>query len=183
MNIYFRVAKITASDVSVIYTATGKFTVRVYDSDGKPSNGVIVTFLIDNKSYKTVSTDASGVASVAISKTPGTFKVTAKASDLSVTKKFTVKHVVSLKSVKVKRSAKNLVIQATLAKVNGKYLKNKKVTFKFNGKSYSAKTNSKGVAKITIQSTVLKKLKAGKKVTYQATYLKDTVKQTVKVVK
>jgi hypothetical protein len=85
--------------------------------------------------------------------------------------------------VTVKRSAKKLVLQATLGKVNGKYLKNKKITFKFNGKKYTAKTNKKGVAKVTIKSSILKKLKVGKKVTYQATYLKDTVKKTVKVKK
>jgi invasion protein IalB len=55
--------------------------------------------------------------------------------------------------------------------------------FKFKGKKYTAKTNKKGVAKITVKKSVLKKLKAGKKITYTATYLKDTVKRTVKVKK
>ena len=43
--------------------------------------------------------------------------------------------------------------------------------------------HKKGVAKVTIKSKVLKKLKAGKKVKYQVTYKKDTVKKTVKVKK
>ena len=90
---------------------------------------------------------------------------------------------VSLKKVTVKKSAKKLVLTATLKKVNGKYLKKKTVTFKFNGKKYKAKTNKKGVAKVTIKSSVLKKLKVGKKIKYQVTYLKDTVKRTVKVKK
>ena len=97
--------------------------------------------------------------------------------------KVKVKHVLKLKKASVKRSAKKLVLTATLKKVNGKYLKNKKVTFKFNGKKYTAKTNTKGIAKVTIKSSVLKKLKVGKKITYQATYLKDTVKRSVKVKK
>ena len=47
--------------------------------------------------------------------------------------------------------------------------------------TYNAKTDKKGVAKVTIKSSVLKKLKVSKKVTYQATHVKDTAKKTVKV--
>ena len=89
----------------------------------------------------------------------------------------------TLKKVKVKKSAKKLVLTATLKKLNGKYLKGKKITFKFNGKKFKAKTNKKGIAKVTVKKAVLKKLKVGKKVKYQATYLKDTVKKSVKVKK
>ena len=53
----------------------------------------------------------------------------------------------TLKSAPVKKSAKKLVLTASLAKVNGKYLKNKQIIFKFNGKNYKSKTNSNGVAK------------------------------------
>ena len=114
---------------------------------------------------------------------PGTYKITITALGISVAKTITVKHIVTLKSATVKKSAKKLILQASLAKVNGKYLKSKKVTFKFNGKKYTAKTDKKGIAKVTIKSNILKKLKVGKKVTYQATYLKDTVKKSVKVKK
>jgi len=130
-----------------------------------------------------VFTDSNGYASLKIKKTPGTYKVKAKVLGKTVTKKITVKHLVTLKTLTVKKSAKQLILQASLAKVNKKYLKSKLITFKFNGKTYKAKTNSKGVAKVTIKSSVLKKLKAGKKITYQATYLKDTVKKSVKVKK
>ena len=85
--------------------------------------------------------------------------------------------------MKIKRSAKKLVLTATLKKVSGKYLKGKRITFKFNGKKYSAKTNKKGVAKVTVKKKVLKKLKKEKKVAYQATYLKGTVKKKSKVKK
>ena len=88
----------------------------------------------------------------------------------------------TLKKVTVKRSAKKLTIQATL-KVNGKSVKNKVIKFKFNKKTYKAKTNAKSVAKITVKKSVLKKLKKGKKVTYTATYGKITKKITVKVKK
>ncbi|WP_462315486.1 hypothetical protein [Methanobrevibacter sp.] len=62
-----------------------------------------------------------------------------------------------------------------------KVLKKKKVTFKFRGKKYKAKTNKKGIVKVTVKRNVIKKLKAGKKYKYRITYLKDSVKRTVKV--
>ena len=90
------------------------------------------------------------------------------------------KTTLTLKKVKVKRFAKKLTIQATL-KVNGKAVKGKIIKFKFNKKTYKAKTNAKGVAKITVKKSFFKKLKKGKKVTYTATYDKITKKVTVKV--
>ena len=60
----------------------------------------------------------------------------------------------------------------------------KKVTFKFNGKIYKAKTSKKGIAKVTIKKKVcLKNLKWVKKVSYQAKYSKLSVKKTAKVKK
>lgn len=175
--------KVVASDLTMVYTSGNLYKATVWGANGKLASNVEVTFLINGKVFKTVKTDSKGVASVKLTQVPGTYKITSKALEKSVTKKLTVKHLITLKKVTVKRSAKKLVLTATLSKVNGKYLKNKKITFKFKGKKYAAKTNAKGVAKVTIKKAVLKKLKAGKKVTYQATYLKDTVKKTVKVKK
>lgn len=88
----------------------------------------------------------------------------------------------TLNSVNVKKSAKKLVLTAKLTK--GKSLiKGKTITFKFNGKTYKAKTNKKGIAKVTIKKNILKKLKVGKKVKYQAKYGKLTVKKSAKVKK
>lgn len=88
----------------------------------------------------------------------------------------------TLKKVTVKKSAKKLVLTAKLTK--GKTLiKGKKIAFKFKGKTYKAKTNKKGIAKVTIKKSVLKKLKVGKKVKYQAKYGKLIKKVTVKVKK
>ena len=123
------------------------------------------------------------MASIKITQVPKIYKITAEALGVSVTKKLTVKQILILKKVKVKKSAKKLVLTATLKKVKGKYLKGKVIKFKFNGKTYKAKTNKKGVAKVTIKKSVLKKLKVGKKVKYQASYGKTTVKKTVKVKK
>lgn len=94
----------------------------------------------------------------------------------------TTKILLTLKNVKVKKSAKKLILQAILKQGNNP-LKSKKIIFKFNGKKYAAKTNKKGVAKVTIKKKVLKKLKVGKKVRYQASYGEITVKKSVKVKK
>ena len=92
------------------------------------------------------------------------------------------KIVLTSKNVKVKKSAKKLVLKATL-KVNGKAVKGKKITFKFKGKKYTAKTNKNGVAKVTIKKKVIKKLKKGKKYTVKITYLKKTISKEITVKK
>ena len=86
------------------------------------------------------------------------------------------------KSVTVKKSAKKLSLSVKLTK--GKtLLKNKKVTFRFRGKNYTAKTNSKGIAKVIVKRAVIKKLKAGSKYTVKISYLKSSIKRYVKVKK
>lgn len=183
LSVKHKRASIVANDLSMLYTAGSKYSVTVYTKDGKPANGVSVSFLVNGKPYGDAITNANGVAGILIDNAPGSYRITSSALGESVTKQLTVGKILSLKIAKVKSSAKKLVLTATLKKVNGKYLKGKKITFKFKGKKYTAKTNKKGVAKVTIKKNVLKKLKKGKKVIYQATYLKDTVKKIAKVKK
>ena len=77
-------------------------------------------------------------------------------------------------------SDEKVKLKATL-KINGKKVKGKKITFKFKGKTYKVKTNKKGIAQKTLKKNIIKKLKKGKKYTVKVTYLKDTIKTTVKV--
>ena len=85
-----------------------------------------------------------------------------------------------LKKIKIKRSASKLTLSATL-KINKKAIRGKVITFKFNGKTFKAKTNSKGIAKVTVKKSYFKKIKIGKKVKYQAQYGKIRVTKTAKV--
>lgn len=174
--------KIAANDLSVFYNDGKKYTVTVYVTDGKAAVKTQVVFKINGKKVGSAVTDAKGVATLKITQVPKTYKITTEALGASITKTLKVKQVLKLQKVKVKRSAKKLVIKVTL-KQGKKALGKKKITLKFKGKKYVKKTNKKGVAKFTIKKSVLKKLKKGKKVTYSATYLKDTVKRTVKVKK
>ena len=155
----------------------------------------IVVVKIANKEYNVTVTNGKGTLSVpglaantytatAVFAATGLFAASEKTAKFTVTKKAAPaqKITLTLKKVKVKKSAKKLVLQATL-KINGKAVKGKVIKFKFNKKTYKAKTNKKGVAKVTIKKKILKKLKVGKKVKYQATYGKVTKKYTVKVKK
>ena len=183
-NVTVRLANpsITATPTTALYTADATYTIKVYRDTGILAARETVIVKMNGKAFKTLTT-TNGIATFKITQTPGPYTLTITSLGKTIQKTLTVKHLVTLKTVSVKRSAKKLVLTATLAKVNGKYLKNKKITFKFNGKKYTAKTNKKGIAKVTVKASALKKLKAGKKITYQATYLKDTVKKTAKVKK
>ena len=80
------------------------------------------------------------------------------------------------------KKGKKFTIKVKLKWSNGKAIKGKKIVVKFQGKKYSAKTNSKGIAKVTIKKSATKKLKKGKKYTYSATYNKtNTLKGKVKI--
>jgi hypothetical protein len=158
-----------------------------------------VTVTIANKNYTVSVVNGKGTINVAgLAAGPYTATAIFAATDIFAysekTTSFTVakkpvtpakkadKIKLTLKKVKVKKSAKKLVLRATL-KINGKAVKGKKIIFKFKGKKYKAKTNKKGVAKVTIKKKVLKKLKVGKKVKYQVSYSGKTVKKTAKVKK
>ena len=174
-------AKIVAKDLSAYYNKVS-YSVTVYGTDGNVAAGLQVIFKVNGKKVGSAKTNSKGVATIKLKQVPKTYKITSEALGVNVTKKLTVKQVLTLKKVKVKKSAKKLVLTATL-KEGKKAIKGKKLTFKFNGKKFKAKTNKKGVAKVTVKKKVLKKLKVGKKVKYQVTYLKDTVKKSVKVKK
>ncbi len=112
--------------------------------------------------------------------TPGKYTIKATYKGQTVKNKLTVKQVLKTKkTVAVKKSAKKLVLSATLKK--GKTaIKSKIVKFKVNGKTYKGKTNKKGIAKVTIKKAAINKLKV-KKYTIKVSYLYDAVKSTLKV--
>ena len=161
-------SKITLSNVKVS-TVGVKAKVKI---NGKVAKNTYVTFKVDKKTKK-VKTDKNGIATIKLN--PGKHTITATFNTAKSTKTVKVPSL-ALNSITVKKSAKKVVLTAKLAKK----LKNKVITFKFNGKTLKVKTNSKGIAKATFKTS---NLKVGKKLTYSATYLKDTVKKSLTVKK
>ena len=158
------------------------YNAKVLGIDGKPLKGAKVTFKVGKNKAVAKKTNVNGIASLPMNYKPAKYTVVVKYAKQTLKTKVTVKKVLALKNVAVKKSARNLVMTATLKKGKSP-IKGKVVAFKFSGKTYKAKTDAKGIAKATIKSAVLKKLKVGKKVTYQATYLKEVVKKSVTVKK
>lgn len=151
----------------------------VYGSNGKYAEIEEDFEIIIGKTSYDLEVGKNGVVKFKINVAPGKYKIRAIYDDVSVQSILIVKHLLKLKKVKVKKSANKITLKAMLKKG----MKGKKIVFKFNGKKFVAKTNKKGVAKVTIKKSLLKKLKVGKRIRYQATYLKDTVKYAVKVKK
>ena len=120
-----------------------------------------------------VKTNSKGIADVKLPSGLKAKKYVMTVTYASVKAKKTVKirHAISLK---VKRHSKKITLQAKLKKVSGKYIKAKKITFKVNGKTIKAKTNSKGIARIDIA-------KHKGKTNIAVSYLKDSIKKTVKI--
>ena len=172
------VINLTGSNLNMLYTSGKYFKVRL-TIDGQPFASQKVKITLNGKTYSR-TTNANGYASIKIKLPPKTYAVKATYGNLTIAKKVIVKSIISAKNINAKRSAKTVKIKVTLKKVNKKYLKNKKVTLKFNKKTFKAKTNKKGVATFTIKNSVYKKLKTNKKYTYQVIYGKNKVKKTIK---
>jgi parallel beta-helix repeat protein len=100
----------------------------------------------------------------------GTVKITVDKKSTTLTAKAA--------TLKVKKAKK---ISVTL-KSNGKAIANKKVTIKVNGKTFQAKTNSKGIAKVSVKVTKTGKFTATVKFAGDSAYKAITkkVKITVK---
>jgi len=171
-------------NVDTYYAKNYAYKLLIIGDNGQAAGSNVAVKVTVNGKVQTLKTDKNGYITLKFTKAylPKTYTVTAEYKGIKVTNKVKVKQILTLKKVKVKKSVKKLTLKATL-KEGKKALKNKKVTFKFKGKKYKAKTNKKGIAKVTIKKSVLKKLKVGKKVKYQATYGKITKKVTVKVKK
>ena len=164
-------------NINFDYTSSAIYKVRVYADNGQVAGAnEIVTLKFNGQTIK-VKTDKNGYASYRISAlTPKTYSISAEYKGVSVSNTVVVNSILTAKNKVYKISS--VKKYAAALKVNGKAIKNKKITFKIKGKVYKAKTNAKGVAQIKINDL----LKAGK-YKIKITYLKNTIQKTVTVKK
>ena len=153
--------KITASKVTATYNVAKNLVITL-TANGKALANKKVTVKVGTIS-KTLKTNAKGQVSVAVNTlVPKTYTATIKfagdndykASSLSAkvtVKKAAPKLTVTKKTFKVK--AKTKKVTATLKNNKGKVLKKVKLTIKIGKKTYTAKTNSKGVATFKVKLT------------------------------
>jgi hypothetical protein len=192
-TIVAKAMKTTTVNTKINGKKAGKnYSITLKDSKGNVLAGKQVLISFNGKIYKR-TTNAKGVATIKIALAKkGTYPVVVSfLGDEKYNGSFVVAKIkINPQKVKLtvakktyKRSKKTKYLYATLKATNKKAIKGKKLVFIINKKKYTAKTNKKGVAKVTIKKKVLKKLKVGKKVKYQASYGKTVKKYTVKVKK
>ncbi|MDO5861027.1 MAG: hypothetical protein Q4Q55_09835, partial [Methanobrevibacter sp.] len=168
---------VTAKDVTKYYKGSAMYSATFLDLNGKVLNNTKVKISVNGQTY-TKTTNAKGVVSLAVDLKPGSYKVVATnpVTGYSLTSSFKILSTITANDVnKVYTDARRF--SATFLNSAGKALANKQVKFKINGKTYSATTNAKGVASLSLYS-----LAAGsyKMVSYNVDGLTKT--NTVKVV-
>lgn len=167
---------LVASDLTKYYTGSQKFKITLKDSDGKTISGATIRVTFNKKTIALTTNTGGYVELDTKNLNVGKYTIKAVTSSLSISKKITVKPLIVTKNLS-KKKAKTVKFTAKLLNNNGKIVKNKKITFKLNGKTYMAKTNSKGIATVS-----LKNLKVGK-YTITAIYGKSSVKNTITIKK
>lgn len=146
------------------------FNIQLVDSNGKPLAGKKVQIGFNGNVYNR-TTDSNGRAKLQINlKNAGTYTFAiAFLGDDDYNGSFIVSKIVvkkqtpklSTSSKTYKASAKSKTLTATIKTAKGNAISGKTIKFIINGKTYTAKTNKKGIAKV--------KVKLPKKKTYRFT--------------
>ena len=154
---------------SVIEAIDGRigeyFNVTLKDCDGHVIANKPIKIGFNGKIYNK-TTDSNGVARLQINlKVPNTYTfaicflsdddyyASFEVSKITVIKK---KMALTVPNVSYKSTAKTKTLTATLKDNNNKLTSGKTLTFTVNGKSYTAKTNSKGVASVKVSLSTKK---------------------------
>lgn len=165
-NVFKLATSITASAKSYVINYGGKYSITLKDAKGNVLSGQRVIFTLNGKDIESAITNADGVATIILI---SNMLKTAKAGGKNLIVKFagstnyneivkTVK--ITLKKEKTKIDAKKKTFKKskrtkkyaiTLKNSKGNAIKKVKVTLKVKGKTYTAKTNTKGKATFKIK--------------------------------
>jgi len=180
---------ITASDITATAKIAKTLSITLKDASGNALANKAVKVTVNGKT-STVTTDKNGVAKVTVNYAKaGTYyyslsflgdndyKASLKPVKVTVNKQAT-KATFAKKTFKVKATKK---INFTLKDSKGKAIAKKKITFKVNGKTYTAKTNSKGVATVKIVIKKKGKYTATAKFAGDTTYKAISKKATITI--
>ena len=159
-------------NIKQYYGATKTYQIRLLNNNQPVKNAIILIKL--NKKTLKIKTDKNGYAKLKLKLKAGKYTIKASYKTKTVTNKITVKNTLITKNKTIKKG-KTTTYQAKLLNKKGKALKNKKITFKINKKTYKAKTNKKGIAKIKI------KINKGGKYKIKTSYKKQKNTNTIKV--
>lgn len=171
---------LTAPNIKMHYKDGSKFTVTLKDKNKKAIQKAKVKISINGKSYEK-TTNSKGKCFINLNLNSGTYSVltsfagTNKYNPQSLKSTVTIKS--TIKSSDFSKYYKNKAAYfATFYNKKGKLLKNSSVKFKLNSKTYSVKTNAKGVAKLAID------LKPGKySISAVNTNTSESVSKTVTI--
>lgn len=142
---------ITGNDVEMYYRDGTNYIITLKNTKGSPLINVDVTFTIDGENY-TRATNKDGIASITINLPEGVYSITATYRNVSTTNKIIVKDyepVITGSDVEMYyRDGTNYTI--TLKNTQGTPISNVDVIFNINNRNYTRITDSKGIARITI---------------------------------
>lgn len=145
---------ISAPNVKMYYKDGSKFKVTLKDSKKKPVKNAKIKISINGATYNKF-TDSKGTATINLNLNSGNYVVLTTFVGTSKYEKNNVQSTVTIKStIKCSDFTKYYKNTAsyfsTFYEKTGKLLKNTNVKLKVNGKTYTVKTNSKGMAKLAI---------------------------------
>lgn len=187
-NVTFNIENVypvlTVKDLIKTYGTSNKLIINLVDSKGNAIANANVNVNINNQ-ITPVVTDARGQAAMPINLAPATYTATVTYADTQAVAKIKVEKAtpkLTAKAKTFKRTDKTKKYTITLKNNQNKVMKNTKITLKVNGKTYSTKTNTKGVATFKLTKLTKKgKFTATVKYAGSSYYYAKTVKPKITV--
>ena len=177
---------ISVSNMNTYPNSNADYTVTLTDIYGNPISNEQISLTIGSKTVK-LTTNSKGQASVKVNEKAGTYNVKATYDGDGIDySQSSAQAKITVSKVSTKISASNYAMfikkadkyQFTLKDSSGKAIANQKITVKVNKKTYTVKTNSKGVAKVKLK---LKKGKYKITMTYKGNGQYNAAKATKKI--